>query len=88
MNRIVAIPAVSLLLIGCGYWQEKPRTTSAWTPTLHVVPTPAAAPVAADRPPSGASLEERLRKLKALYEEGLITSDEMKRRRAEILKDL
>lgn len=48
-------------------------------------PAKPAAPPARPEPPSA---EERLRKLKALSDQGLITPDEYARRKAEILEDL
>ena len=40
------------------------------------------------RPPPPPSTEERLRELKRLYDEGLITEEQYKQKQDEILKDL
>jgi membrane protease subunit (stomatin/prohibitin family) len=48
----------------------------------------AAPPPAAAQAPAGPTLEERLKKLKALKDQGLIEDDEYQAKRAEILKDI
>ena len=71
----------------------KPPTTLPDEVRLVLVPIRGPA-VAADRPPAaaspaspGTSLEVRLGQLKALYEDGLITEQEYRRRRATMLEE-
>jgi hypothetical protein len=70
--------------------RSAPRPSPATAPTpATTAPTPATtapAPAAASAPKP--SLEERLKRLKDLADQGLITADEYARRKAELLKEL
>jgi len=78
--------AVILAASGCAQYASRPPTDSLapteWTPTMRE----SASSAAAARSP--ATIEDRLRKLSELRDEGLITPDEARVRRAEILKEL
>jgi hypothetical protein len=91
MRLVTTLVFATVFTVGCSYWQEPAIPASPWTPTLHAGQNAAAAESVAGSLPTPApraSIEERLRTLKGLHDAGLITNDEMKRRRSEILNEL
>jgi len=91
MKLIAVAATLSFLPAGCAYWHDTPIPAQPWTPTVDTAPSRASVEPAAKAGSAlttRESLEERLRTLKALQEEGLITTEEMKRRREEILNEL
>ena len=81
------------LIAGCSYWRNAPESGSGvpltWSPTLSSPsPTTSAVRSPAREPESAASVEERLRLLKTLRDEGLISDDDWETRRREILMEL
>jgi hypothetical protein len=83
------VPFLGLMVFtaACTQYATRPPT-DALTPS-DWVPTNAAGPRVSDpaRPtPSAAAIEERLRALRHLEDQGLITADEAKKKRQEILR--
>ncbi len=80
------VAVLAMLACGCAQYASRPPTDSLapteWTTTMHERPS------SASPSRSSATMEDRLRKLSELQAEGLITPDEAKARRAEILKEL
>jgi hypothetical protein len=74
-------------ILGCAQYATRPATDSLapaeWGTTIH--DRPIAAPV---RDAPSVTIEDRLRTLGDLQQKGLITPEEAKVRRAEILKEL
>lgn len=82
---------LAVVLAGCTQYATRPSADALapneWTPTMNMASPSTANPSStARRSPS--SVEERLRELQKLQEQGVITAEEAKRKRAEILEDL
>lgn len=89
---VTAMIVVLLVGGGCGtYWRADPAGANAapstWTTTI-APPAAGSSDGTVKTPRSSASIEERLRELQSLYEKGLISKDDLKQRRAQILQEL
>jgi hypothetical protein len=93
LTRSVLAVGLALLLAGCAYQATRPPDSllapNEWVPTLGG-PTAAtsAAPAPSSTSKAPSTVEARLRAVQELQDQGLITSEEAKRKRAEILKEL
>lgn len=83
-------------LTGCAQYADRPADSSVapnqWVPTIHPGGQPQAAPAAQPGAPaalaSPSSVQERLEVLNELQKKGLVTPEEAKRKRQEILQSL
>jgi hypothetical protein len=93
MTLRIILYALPIAATGCSYWQEPPLASATWTPTISV-PAEYRGAVDAESalhpasPQGGRSIEERLRELQSLHDKGLISTEDLRQRRTEILKEL
>lgn len=86
-----AILATALIAASCSQHATTPRSEilapSEWTPTM-ASPLPTAPTAISGSRSESSSVEDRLRRVSELQEKGVITSEEAKRTREHILRDL
>ena len=89
MRRAIGLLVGVLGIAACGgYWQAPPTPQAQWVPTMSE-PSRAQAPARQNvQQKSERSVADRLEELQSLRSRGLISEEELKQRRMEILREL